>query len=165
MTARRVVLIDTNVILECHKRGFWRPLAGGYDLETVEKCIEETQTGKQRRRPEHQIEEAELRSSFSQIHTVSQREMAEVAVRGGNNLDAGERELWAHAITRKDAWILCGPDKASVRFGYEAGFRERLISLEELFADIGFRPPAPLKENFEREWLDGFVRKLILGVF
>ena len=47
-------------------------------------------------------------------------------------LDPGERALWAHALTRNDDWILCGPDKASLRFGVRLGFRERLVALEAL---------------------------------
>ena len=45
------VLVDTNVIIECHRAGAWAALAGGYAVETVEKCVEETQTGFQRRQP------------------------------------------------------------------------------------------------------------------
>ena len=55
-------------------------------------------------------------------------------------LDLGERCLWAHALTRADAWVLCGPDKASLRFGVRLGFRERLVALEGLLEAIGYRP-------------------------
>ena len=47
------MLVDTNVILEAHRTGSWRALAGGYAVETVEDCVTEPQTGFQRRRPEH----------------------------------------------------------------------------------------------------------------
>ena len=50
---RGTVPVDTNVILEAHRTGFWRALTGGYAVETVEDCVTETQTGFQRRRPEH----------------------------------------------------------------------------------------------------------------
>jgi len=58
---RGTVLVDTNVILEVHQTGSWRALTGGYTVETVEDCVTETQTGFQRRRPEHRIDQAELR--------------------------------------------------------------------------------------------------------
>ena len=35
------VLVDTNVIIEAHRTGAWRALAGGYVLETVEDCVTE----------------------------------------------------------------------------------------------------------------------------
>ena len=78
------VLVDTNIILESYRVGSWRALAGGYNVETVEECVDETQS------------------------------------------------LWAHARKRDDAWILCGPDRASLRCGVRLGFRERLVSLERL---------------------------------
>lgn len=36
------VLVDTNVILESHRVGAWRALAGSYRVETVEDCVTET---------------------------------------------------------------------------------------------------------------------------
>ena len=60
------VLVDTNVILETHRVGAWRALAGGYRVETVEDCVTETQTGFQKRRPEQQIDERELRASLKE---------------------------------------------------------------------------------------------------
>jgi hypothetical protein len=75
------VLVDTNVILECWRVGSWRALAGGYGVETVEDCVTETQTGFQRRRPEQQINMAELRASRARIHEVSREEIAAASVR------------------------------------------------------------------------------------
>ena len=48
---RGPVLVDTNAILESFRVGSWRALTGGYDVETVEDCIIETQTGYQRKAP------------------------------------------------------------------------------------------------------------------
>ena len=62
------VLVDTNVILECWRVGAWRALAGGYDVETVEDCVIETQTGFQRRATEQQIDNAALRASLAAVH-------------------------------------------------------------------------------------------------
>ena len=133
---RGPVLVDTNVILECWRVGAWRALAGGYRVETVEDCVIETQTGYQRRRPEQQIDTAALRASLAAVHAVCDRERAAAAVRDPlfSFLDLGEQSLWAHALARSDAWVLCGPDKASLRFGMRLGFRERLVALESLLA-------------------------------
>jgi hypothetical protein len=136
------VLVDTNVILECWRVGAWRALAGGYAVETVEDCAIETQTGFQRRRPEQRIDEAELRRSVARVHPVSQAELAAAAVRDEmlSFLDPGERALWTHALTRTDPWLLCGPDKASLRLGIRLGFRDRLVALERLLDEWGIVP-------------------------
>ncbi len=123
---RGPVLVDTNVILECFRVGAWRALAGGYGVETVEDCVTETQTGFQRRRPEQQIDAAHARRiARRRSIQVGDAERAAVAVRESmfSSLDVGERSLWAHALTRNDAWVLCGPDKASLRFGVRLGLR------------------------------------------
>src|SRR6516162_2285331 len=104
------VLVDTNVVLECWRVGSWRALTGGYAVETVEDCVTETQTGYQRRRREQQIDPGELRRSLARIHAVTPGELAAAIV--GDEilafLDVGERSLWAHALAREDAWVLCG---------------------------------------------------------
>lgn len=152
---RGPVLVDTNVIIEAWRIDAWRALCGGYALETVEECVIETQTGFQRRRPERQIDEAVLRSGLRSVHKVSDAERAAVLVRDGEiaMLDEGEKALWAHALARSDAWVLCGPDKASLRIGVRLNLRDRLIALERLLDDAGFRPKTPLKGAYRQDWL------------
>src|SRR5262244_3740710 len=106
------VLVDTNVILECWRIGAWKALTGGYGVETVEDCVIETQTGYQRRRAEQQIERAALQASLVAVHKVADAERAAAFVRDPlfSYLDVGEQSLWAHTLTRTDAWVLCGPD-------------------------------------------------------
>lgn len=158
------VLVDTNVILECWRVGAWRALVGRYEVETVEDCVTETQTGFQRRRPERQIDAAELRASLAAIHAVGPAEHAAAAVRDPTIafLDVGERSLWAHALTRADAWLLCGPDKASLRFGVRLGFRERLVSLEGLLGTVGHRPKVVLRLPYTAKWLEMTLAELFL---
>jgi len=158
------VLVDTNVILECWRVGAWRALAGGYVVETVEDCVIETQTGFQRRRPEQRIDETELRRSMAQVHQVAQPDLAAAIVRDEtlSFLDVGERSLWAHALTRADTWILCGPDKASMRFGVRLGLRDRLVALERLLGDVGHRPREGLRQNYTSRWLDTALAELAL---
>jgi hypothetical protein len=158
------LLIDTNVILECWRVGAWRALAGGYAVETVEDCMIETQTGFQRRRPEQRIDRAELQRSLARVHQVSQADLAAAIVRDETLgfLDRGEQSLWAHALTRNDAWLLCGPDKASLRLGIRLGFRERLVALERLLDDAGHRPRDPLRQNYTSRWHEAAVAELAL---
>ncbi|MGH6895015.1 MAG: hypothetical protein ACREJ5_00480 [Geminicoccaceae bacterium] len=157
------VLLDTNVIIECWRVGAWRALARGYRLETVEACEAETQTGFQRRRPEQQIDAALLRASFSAIHAVTEAERAQAVVREEQIrfLDGGEQALWAHALGRTDDWLLCGPDKASLRVGIRLGFRERLVSLEQLLLDAGYRA-RDLRIAYTRAWLDRTLAEIAL---
>lgn len=158
-----VVLVDTNVIIEGHLRSCWAALAGAYRLQTAEQCVVEAMTGRHDwngKRPS----EPKLRQSFNSIHSVGTFELAEVALRGGAALDPGEQALWAHALARTDAWILCGPDRASMRFGYEQDQRDRLVSLGGLLRQIRFTPSNPLRPHFEQAWLDDVINKLILGL-
>ena len=161
---RGPVLVDTNAILEGFRVGSWRALSGGYAVETVEDCIIETQTGFQRRSPEMQIDEAELRATLKAIHPVIDAQRAIVAVRAPDiALDVGERSLWAHALTRSDTWVLCGPDKASMRFGVRLGLKDRLIALETLLSDAGHRPKDALKPAYTAKWLDKLLGELFMS--
>lgn len=158
------VLVDTNAILECFRVNAWRALTGGYGVETVEDCVTETQTGYQRRRPEQQIDGGELRRTLKAVHAVGTAELAVVATRASDiALDVGERSLWALALTRNDAWVLCGPDKASLRFGVRLGFRERLVALEALFDDVGYRPRSELRLPYTSKWLERTLGELAIA--
>ncbi|MDD9961923.1 MAG: hypothetical protein OXU70_07495 [Gammaproteobacteria bacterium] len=157
------VLVDINAIIEAHRAQAWRPLVGAYAVETVEDCVTETQTGFQRRRREQVIEGSQLRESLANVHAVSDLERAELAVRvQGIALDLGEWSLWAHALSRAGFWVLCGPDKASLRCGVRLGFRERLVSLEGLLRDVGHRPKLALRRQYTRKWLDHTLGQLVL---
>jgi len=152
---RGPVLVDTNVIVEAWRIDAWRALCGGYALETVEECVIETQTGYQNRRSEQQIDREALLTGLEAVHKVSDAERAAALIRDGEiaMLDEGEKALWAHALARPDAWVLCGPDKASLRIGVRANLRDRLVSLERLLDDAGFRPRTPLKGAYRQNWL------------
>ena len=158
------MLVDTNAIIESHRVRAWRALAGGYRVETVEDCVTETQTGFQRRRPEQSIDAGGLRTSLAAVHAVGDPERAELAVRVYDiALDLGEESLWAHAMGRDGPWFLCGPDKASLRCGVRLGYRDRLVSLEELLDGVGHRSRLDLKRQYTRRWLEGALSELALG--
>lgn len=147
------LLVDTNVILECHRTSSWRALTRRYVTETVEKCVEETLTGYQNRRPEQLIDQVELRQSLAAVHAISEAELAHALTRDARiaDLDPGEKHLWAHALRRNDAWILCGPDASSLRIGLRLGLRDRLLPLERLLDDIGHRVGG-LGRHYTRKW-------------
>ena len=64
--------------------------------------------------------------------------------------------------TRNDAWVLCGPDKASLRLGVRLGFRERLVALDTLLNDAGLRPKQPLKTNYTAKWLAQTLSEIVV---
>ena len=131
-------------------------------METVEDCITETQTGFQLRQQEQRISAEELREKLAAVHSIENWQRAELAIRiEGIALDLGEGSLWAQALSRKDAWLLCGPDKASMRCGVRLGFRERLISLEELLESVGHRPKIALRYNYTKRWLNDALAELV----
>ena len=158
------MFVDTNVIIESYRTSAWRALAGGYRVETVEDCVTETQTGFQLRRAEQSIVASKLRASLAAVHRVGNAERAELAVRiQGIALDRGEESLWAHALGRNDHWCLCGPDTASLRCGVRLGFRERIVSLEELLDGVGHRPRMDLKNHYTKSWLRRVLSELVLA--
>lgn len=160
-----VVFADTNSIIEAHRVNAWTALTARYRVETVEKCFEETQTGFQNRRPEQNIDPAALRASLGAIHPVSELELATVLLmEQGAFLHDGEQALWAHALTRKDAWILCGPDTASMQFGFKHGRRDRLRCLGGLLMDIGHPSTRDLRRNYRAEWLSDLTHRMVMGL-
>ena len=156
--------MDAVAIIHAHDKRCWRALASAFSLETVHKCVEETQTGNMNRSPTDRIDEQTLRSSLAAVHDVSDLERAQVALLDAGSLDEGERDLWAHALGREDAWLLCGPDRASMRFGYSQNLRNRLVSLGSMLRLIDYRPSVKLDAHHEQAWLDEVIRKLMLGI-
>lgn len=163
---RGSVLVDTNVIIECWRLKMWRALSGGYKVETVEDCITETQTGFQRRYDEEQIDATVLRGSLAApAHPVTDAQLIRVCERAGDiHLDVGETSLWAHALARDDAWVLCGPDRASLRFAVHAGFRERMTSLESLLVEAGHTPKKAMGISFREKWLRKVLSEMVVQV-
>ena len=159
-----IVLVDTNVIVEAHRTGSWAALVCGYGIETVEDCVTETQTGYRLRPREQWIDAADLRATLAAVHEVSNRDRAELAVRvGGIALDCGEESLWAHALGRSGAWFLSGPDRASMRAGVRLGFRDRLVSLEELLEAAGHRLRTALNRAFTRKWTADAAGQMVVA--
>lgn len=150
-----IILVDTNVILETKRTKTWNAFSSRYSLETVEKCVEETQTGMQNRNPQQWIGEISLRKDLSAVHAVSENQRANARLLNSSieRLDEGESDLWAHALSRTDDWVLCGPDVASMRLGVLLGHHDRLVALEEKLNVIGLRSPRiPLNQWFTSRW-------------
>ncbi len=162
------VLVDTNTIIEAHRVSAWRALTSGYRVETVLMVQMETHTGFQRRDPAQAIDQAVLQASLAAVHQVTALEAATLRMmqaEQGIDLDAGEFALWAHLLGRNDDWALCGPDRASLRFGVNNGFRDRIVSLEAMLTDAGMaKTRPPLRDNHTKAWLDRVVGELTMQV-
>jgi hypothetical protein len=166
--AKKIVLADTNVLLEAHRTGCLKALCAQHSIVTVSKCIEETQTGFHLRPPEDTISREFLLSSLSKIAEVSKIELATLELRlpSGPYLDEGEKHLLAYALTRSDSYLLCGPDRAMIRAAAKLNLIERLISLGQLAAEanIGNRQIKLLSENFGKRWLEDERAKAVFGI-
>lgn len=156
------VLLDNCAISACHEVGGWGALVARYRLESVETVQSEAATGFQHREI---IDPREFRKSVI-VHSVdlADRLALQLEYPSLASLDEGERDLWVHALGRQDGWILCGPDIASIKFGIEVGYRERLVSLEQLFDEIGFKPQTRLQENQTKKWLDATIARIALDI-
>lgn len=153
MSVRKAaVLVDTNVLIEAHATGCWRALCGHYAIETVLKCSEEAQTGRIRLDRKVVIPDRELRETLRWIEPITEPETISVDLLDGEGLHAGEKHLWTYALRRPGDWVLCGPDKASLRFGYDQGLRQRLVSLEELLKPINVKARPSVRRHFTRSW-------------
>lgn len=158
--ARRdtVVLVDTNVMLEAVRTRCWNALAGGLCLETVKECRDEALRGDRGRPGYLPVGEADL-ARIRTVHSVSaiERVTFAMAYTDAQNMDPGERDLFAHAygrILRGDAlWIITSADRACVRAAVALGWHERMHSLAALAAAVGATPRPPLVEHHGERWL------------
>ncbi len=161
------VLVDTNVSLEAHRVGCWRPMAMEFNLITVEKVIEESQTGHQNRSPEQMIDEATLRGSFHHIAAPRRVERAAIDIDfPDHGLDEGEYHLVAYAATISDepAWLLNSPDKGTIRFCNRAEWLDRLIALQTMTDLLGLPHGKQLRGHYTQSWLETEIAKFRFGL-
>ena len=161
---RGPILLDATAMLEAIRVEAWNPLRGAYQIESVETCVEEVLTGPKSPFADIPLRIAAFPHTLKAVHAVSDLQLVAATLRPGPSIDRGELALWAHALGRTDAWGLCGPDRASMRWGYENGYRDRLLSLGKLLSDIGFKPKLPLRAHHEQAWLTDVLNKLALGI-
>lgn len=158
----RVVLVDTNVIIEAVRTGCWPAVTGALSVETVETCCSEARSGNPARPGYIAVSDAHL-ERLSAVHRVSSAERASFALAypGADGMDEGERDPFAHGHARGgDAWVLCSPDKASIRAAVTLGWGDRLRSLGALAARVGARPA--LHPQFQEPWLAEWRTRFLL---
>jgi hypothetical protein len=151
-----IVLIDTNVILEAHRVCCWKALSEYFSLHTVDKVIEETQTGYQNRKPEQTIDANLLKTTFTYIETISELQVIEFDLNAEKSLplDDGEKALiiYAHTLGKK-VWFLNSPDKAAIKYACKVGWGDNLVSLESMSTHLKLNLKHPLKQNYTSQWL------------
>jgi hypothetical protein len=149
----QIVLVDTNIIIEAVRTNCWNALASHFKLETVEKCLEESLTGDLRRRDYVKVDPTHLKKGLSKVHKLSSAESAALAVAmpSADELDPGERHLFAHALGRADAWVASCADRNALKAAFALGWKDRFVSLEVLAQATGARPD--LKQHYRDRWL------------
>lgn len=152
MERGQIVLVDTNIVIEAVRTRCWNALVSYFTLETVDKCLEEARTGDPMRR-EYVAVDAEQLAGVSKAYTVNEQEKARLALDlpTADELDAGERDLFAHTFGRSDAWIGSCADRAALKAAFALGWKDRMVSLEVLARFAGARPD--LKQHFREQWL------------
>lgn len=159
------VLIDTNAIIEGVRTGCWRAITGQLRVETVEACREEALARPVTPLSEYVPVSEDDIQRLAAVHAVglATRAAFVLAYPDASGLDVGEHQLLAHAFSRSDeAWVVCSPDKASIRAAVALDLGDRLCSLEELVDAVGARPQPPLRAHFKTEWLVSFRTKVRL---
>lgn len=163
-----VALVDTNVMIEAVRTRCWNALAGALRLETVEECRDEAARGDRSRPGYVPVGAADL-ARLAHVHPVSalQRATFALAYAGAQNMDPGERHLFAHAYARAargdDVWVLCSPDRAAVRAAVALGWRDQTRSLAALAGAAGARPSPSLADHFGERWLSDLCTAYLLG--
>lgn len=166
MQRGQAVLVDTNIIIEAVRTNCWTALTAHFNIETVEKCCEEARTGRLHRPGYVKIEEKALRDKL-RAHAVSDGDLASLSIHYENaaRLDEGERHLWAHASMRSDAWMASTGDKAAFFAACHLGWRDRLVSLEELAEGAGARHALKqIKPQFTKARLDLWRAEFVLSI-
>ena len=162
----QLVLLDTNVIIEAHETQCLAQLADYFRLCTVEKVIAETQAGDpQRRRPQRNIDEAQLRGWMHDVGDVTDEQRFDFSMNyQAVGLDDGERDLLIRAHEVEGAWLLNSPDMAVLRFAHKKGWMDRLVSLEAMCRSCNARLRQDLKGNYLENWLSINRTEFALGV-
>jgi len=162
--SRQIVLVDSTLIIEAHKIHCWNALAKGYQIETVDACLEECATGDPLRKDWVPIDFSTIRDDIG-IHAVAAEGMAAAALASANFhlLHPGEKELMAHCFSRmEEDWLVSSQDRACLRVGYELGFSDRFVSLEELLQSLGMK--IKVRYQFTKAWLVTVRTNLKLGL-
>ena len=168
--ARERLLVDTCIIIEAFRTKCWKALCARFDVETVEKCIEEACTGDSLDPTRVVIKRAELVAGLAKRHAVSNLELTKLAFARPDlpGLDDGEAHLmaWLHANSPVPISLMFSTtDKAAIKATHMLGLLDRMTSLEMAgrMAGVDKRQLSSLKKHFSDTWLASVKTQLIQG--
>lgn len=169
MTLSRLVLLDTNVVLQLFELGIWQAVTQKYQIVLAQSVVDEAQfyyQGDQR----HEIEWGELISSRAvEVRTATASDVQQFCNRFDPNylqkLDPGEAESLKILEIEKQASI-CSADKIVWRVLGNTGEADRGVSLEELLQQIGLTKSLTdrFSKRFREKWTKGGSTDRFMGL-
>lgn len=170
--AKRRVFADTNVVIEAFRTGCWTALCERYDVETVEKCVEEALTGNPDEPRHVAISAEDLNAGLANQHPVSRGEIATLVLAFPccGALDDGEKHLLARLHADKSLpaplLVVSTADKAALVASHQLGWLDSLASLEVLAREAGASNAdlIALHLQYREDWLVGIKTKIRLGI-
>lgn len=152
------------IVIEAVRTDCWRALTGQRDVVTVQECADELTRGESGASGEY-VPVADDQIARMRVETLTNLDRAQLALAydGADGLDDGERDLLAHALSRKGPFELCSADKAAVRAANALGIIDRVVSFESALNLCGGRPLSPLRSQFTERRLGEWKTAILLG--
>jgi len=154
--------LDTNAIAEAHRVGIWSALSNAHKIATVMQCIEESCRPDKWGKILVNREPQDLINDFDTVYPNPTGSLPIPVIRKQIALDKGEKFLVIQAFASNFIWMICGPDKATVRALHACNKADRMISLEELIEKSGQKPRVRLEPGFTKSWLSKYRTELML---
>ena len=165
------VLVDSCVIIEAFRIHCWTALCVHFEVETVERCVEECCTGDPLLPGRVPIARDELTSSLTRIHAVDRTMLAALALDREDlpAIDDGELHLmaWLHANSGTSVTtVISTADRAAVRAIHVLQRLDQVTSLQSLgkTAGVGRKQLDTLQHHFSEDWLGTVRMQLRMGV-
>lgn len=156
-SVRKIVYVDTNVVLEAQRTGCLEDIIEHFDVRTVEMVQIETQTGDCRQTGYVTVNMRKFCTKVT-INKVTDLHRLKASVRAPSltALDPGERDLLAFVASEDPgSFLLTTADKAAIKTACLLELEARLVSLEEIAKHCGKNPT--FKRQYTKSWL-GQVR-------
>lgn len=164
------VFVDTCIIIEAFQTSTWTSLCNRFDVETVEKCVEECATGDPLLPDRANVPQARLRAELARVHPVSTEDLIALSRQSGlPSIDDGERHLmaWLHSNRPANASVLISTaDRAAVRAAHVLRLLDQVRSLELLLREAGVAPSKikGLRDHFSEKWMATARTRILMNV-
>ncbi|MGE8061633.1 hypothetical protein [Pseudomonas sp. NPDC089547] len=169
--AKQRVLVDTCIIIEAFRLNCWAALCNHFEIETVERCVEECLAGDPLAPGRVAIASDLLKQGLSRIHPVDELMLINLAFEREDlpALDDGELHMmaWLHANPSEAVvTAISTTDRAAVRATYVLNLVDKVRSLQDLAKNAGIsaRQLHLLQSHFSESWLSALRTQLKMGV-